>query len=139
MFLAGSAKPLAKAEFQKMYRSQKNVSFHECGIFLDSERPYLVASPDLLVSCSCCGDGLVEFKCPLIPKCSTCILFCKCKLPSCLKLQNGSFSLKQHGYYGQIQGQMYITGRKWCILYIYACNGPFLRRLHLTMTSFQIC
>ena len=50
--------PLAKAEFQKMYRSHINVSFHECGIFLDSERAYLAASPDLLVSCSCCWLNL---------------------------------------------------------------------------------
>lgn len=68
--------PIAKSEFMKMYRKcHDNVSFDECGLFLDEEHPYLAASPDLLVSCSYCGEGLVEFKCPFIPKCSKCCLF----------------------------------------------------------------
>lgn len=121
--------PIAKIEFMKMYRKKhKDVSFDECGIFLDVDHPYLAASPDLLVSCSCCGEGLVEFKCPLIPKCSTCFSFCKCNLPSCLQ-NTESLTLKHGAYYGQIQGQIELTKRKWCILYIYTCNGPFYENI----------
>ena len=123
--------PIAKSEFIKMYRKcHDNVSFDECGLFLDEEYPYLAASPDLLVSCSCCGEGLVEFKCPLIPKCSKCLSFCKCKLPYCL--QNSELLALKHGaYYGQIQGQLSFSKRKWCILYIYTCNGPYQEKLSL--------
>lgn len=41
-----------------MKKGHKNVVFSNCGIFKDSVRPYLAASPDLIVSCSCCGDGV---------------------------------------------------------------------------------
>lgn len=58
-----------------MKKGHKNVVFSNCGIFIDSVRPYLAASPDLIVSCSCCGDGVAEFKCPMIPKCEKCTHF----------------------------------------------------------------
>lgn len=57
-----------------------NLSFRhvndECGIFLYFVHTYIAASPDFLISCSCCGDGCVEIKCPLITKCNTCSSFC---------------------------------------------------------------
>ena len=31
---------------------------------ISSDYPFLGASPDGLVSCDCCGEGLVEIKCP---------------------------------------------------------------------------
>ncbi|KAK3082973.1 hypothetical protein FSP39_010413 [Pinctada imbricata] len=118
---------VAKRNFIKVYRKKhKNVSFDECGIYLDKERPFLAATPDLLVRCSCCGEGLVELKCPLIPKCDSCLSFCMCNLPSCLRKSDRLPKLKHTtSYYGQIQGQLAITGRKWCILYIYTCNGSY--------------
>ena len=34
------------------------------GTVISEEYPFLSASPDLQVSCECCGTGLVEIKCP---------------------------------------------------------------------------
>ena len=31
-------------------------------------RPYIGASPDEIVCCSCCGEGVLEVKCPLCVK-----------------------------------------------------------------------
>ena len=45
----------------------KNAASRTCGIFIDLVRPYLVPSPDPLISCSCSCNGVAEFKCPLIP------------------------------------------------------------------------
>ena len=36
----------------------------KCGLVLDSENPFIGASPDGIISCSCCGEGVVEVKCP---------------------------------------------------------------------------
>ena len=36
----------------------------DAGLFLSSTYPYLGASPDGIVSCSCCGGGCLESKCP---------------------------------------------------------------------------
>ena len=84
----------------------------ECGLYLHEKFQYLSASPDFVVSCSCCGKGVVDFKCPIIPQCSKCKpKFCQCdenksKLNYLVKM-NENVSLKSnHAYYGQIQGQM---------------------------------
>ena len=45
-----------------------NLMIRDCGLFIDADRIYLGASPDLVVSCSCCGEGLAEIKCPFTNK-----------------------------------------------------------------------
>lgn len=123
--------PIAKESYQLcMKKGHTNVVFKNCGIFIDSCRPYLAASPDLIVSCSCCGDGVAEFKCPMIPKCDLCTDFCLCKLPVFLRNEDGILSLnRNHAYFAQIQGQMAITGRFWCDFFVYTCNGNFSERI----------
>ena len=37
----------------------------ECGLFVHPEHIYMAASPDAVVSCTCCGKGLLEVKCSL--------------------------------------------------------------------------
>ena len=43
-----------------------NFQVRKCGLFVNDQFPYLAASPDALVSCDCCGSGVVEVKCPFI-------------------------------------------------------------------------
>ena len=38
----------------------------ECGLILDETMPYIGASPDRLMSCSCCGKACMEIKCPYL-------------------------------------------------------------------------
>ena len=54
---------------ENVQKKSKNLWFDECQIFLDIDYPFLAASNDLPVSCSCSGECLVEFKCPLNSKC----------------------------------------------------------------------
>lgn len=54
----------------------KDVVISDCGLFIDKERHYFGTSPDLLITCSCCGEGVVEIKCSLDSKCGTCSKFC---------------------------------------------------------------
>ena len=123
--------PTAREAYIAHTRSDhKDVFSSTCGIFIDPVRPYLAASPDLLISCSCCGDGVAEFKCPLIPKCDICRGFCTCKLPSCLHFEDDRLALKRrHAYFAQIQGQMAITGRSYCDFFVYTVNGQFHERV----------
>ncbi|CAG2201964.1 unnamed protein product [Mytilus edulis] len=106
-----------------------DVNITECGIFLDKDMTYLGASPDILVDCACCGSGVVEIKCPLVQKCGKCTTFCSCCVPDYLYVDGTRYSLKKHKYYGQIQGQLAITGRKYCDFFIYTCNGTFCQRI----------
>lgn len=111
-----------------------NLSFRhvndECGIFLYFVHTYIAASPDFLISCSCCGDGCVEIKCPLITKCNTCSSFCTCQTSIYLIDKSWKLSLKiNNSYFAQVQGQMYVTGRKWCDFFVCTCNGTFTERI----------
>lgn len=72
----------------------------DCGLFVDSEDVFLAANPDGLIACaSCCGQGVLEIKCPLsVSHCS----------PSTGNLSyieevGDTFALKQsHQYYSQV-------------------------------------
>ena len=125
------SEPLAKSLYTQIYEKEHQaVSTEECGLFLDKQHTYLAASPDMLVNCKCCGNGLLEVKSAMVPKCDVCEGFCACKLPDYLKFENQVFVLKKnHRYFCQIQGQMAITGRKWCDLCVYTCNGTHVQRV----------
>lgn len=36
----------------------------QCGLYINNKFPHLGASPDGITSCKCCGNGVVEIKCP---------------------------------------------------------------------------
>ena len=42
----------------------KDVKVEPCGLFVMQNKSFLGASPDAVVSCSCCGTGVLEIKCP---------------------------------------------------------------------------
>ena len=80
------------------------------GLVVSTERPFLGASPDGIIQCSCCGKGVLEIKCPFVLKeahISTVLgtrAFC---LDSDCRLRT------DHVYYAQVQLQMYV------------CNVPY--------------
>ena len=91
------------------------------------------ATPDFLCSCSCCGDGCGEVKCPYIIEnwdFESYVL----KKSSCLEKVNGVFRLKRkHQYYYQVQQQLSITGRQFCdfVVCAFSDNKPqvFIERI----------
>ena len=50
-------------EYVKM-STHKDLVVSQCGLYIDESRPYVAATPDGLTSCSCCGKGVLEIKCP---------------------------------------------------------------------------
>ena len=84
-----------------------NVSVTPCGLFVHPDKQYLGASPDGIVSCSCCSTRLLEVKCPTKPVAELAYL----ESDGCLK--------KKSSYYGQVQGQMLITNMQECYFFVY--------------------
>lgn len=115
----------------QMYKDQsltnhKKIHFKECGLFLDATYPFLGASPDLLVSCSCCGDGLAEIKCPFTFRNAS-----PMEIPHVLKHFNvssdGEVRLSETSpWYSQIQMQMAIKACKYCDLVVYTEVAPYI-------------
>ena len=56
---------VARDQYEALHAVQHTDSVCQAsGLFLSIEYPMLDASPDGLVQCMCCGEGLVEIKCP---------------------------------------------------------------------------
>lgn len=95
------------------YVALKHVDFsvQPAGLFINPLHPHLGASPDGMISCECCGNGVLEIKCTYKYK---------DELPtSAIALSDRNYCLKQdetgkiifsnsHQYYDQVQGQMAI-------------------------------
>ncbi|KAK3929123.1 Chromatin modification-related protein YNG2 [Frankliniella fusca] len=56
-----------KLYYLHLQKSHQNVKAFNCGFMRPLEAPWLGASPDCVVYCSCCGWGLGEIKCPKYP------------------------------------------------------------------------
>lgn len=89
-----------EAEARNLYEMVNDVKIDQVGICFPDENRTCAASPDGLVK----KDGMVEIKCPLIYTHVSYLL-----TPESLLAD----------YFQQVQGQLYVTGRKWTDLISY--------------------
>jgi hypothetical protein len=121
-------------EHEKEARSQymnemaeNHVNFHvrDVGFVISTEHPYLGASPDGIASCDCCGEFLIEIKCP----------YCKrdCDVNDsleCLHTVNNNLELiRTHQYYYQVQCQLLVTGKTFCDFIVWTNKDMFVERI----------
>ena len=101
------------AYMEKIQESHKEFKFSKVGLMLNNQWPFLGASPDGLISCQCCGQGILEVKCPY--SCRDIPLHeYACKRESMLVPAQSTYSLKKdHQYYYQVQCQLFISGAKY--------------------------
>ncbi len=93
----------AKLKFAQLMQ-QMHVGYEqdECGLLVLPKRPYIAATPDLLISCLCHGEGLCEIKCPYTIKEETRIT--PENYSHLKRLSSGQVTLKKSSpYYFQIQ------------------------------------
>ncbi|CAK1603844.1 unnamed protein product [Parnassius mnemosyne] len=97
----------------KKYMEIYGVVVEECGLFLSQERPYLGASPDGLLG----SETIIEVKCPYASRNQE---IGPLTVPYLQFDYNGQLILKKTNiYYYQIQGQLYVTKRKFCNLLVF--------------------
>lgn len=105
--------PRAIVKFQSLH----NVDVVSCGIFVSARKPYIAGSPDGLIG----DDRIVEVKCPYTAKFKT----INCESVPWLNLDehSGGYSLsREHAYYYQVQGLMYVTERVACDFVVYTIS-----------------
>ncbi|XP_042143247.1 uncharacterized protein LOC120845786 [Ixodes scapularis] len=83
----------------------KRFEVTSCGLVVDEKRPYLGASPDGIVSCSCCKDAVLEIK--SAASCAHLNIDAAKKLLS--YLDNDAHLKESHLNYAQVQMQMALT------------------------------
>lgn len=126
--------PVALHEYQRYMDKQGTpVTVFKCGLVVDMNEPVLGCTPDSKVIDSGCTEpfGIAEVKCPhskflVTPKdaCSD-PNFCCIHTDAHCKLKT------HHQYYYQVQGQLGITGTKWCDFIIYTQKGMSIERITL--------
>lgn len=88
------------------------------GLHIDELHPFMGASPDGLISCKCCGEGLLEIKCSYMFQNKTPHEACTDHHYHVYLDQNNSVRLKESSsWYTQIQGQMGVCKNHGAILF----------------------
>ena len=96
------------AEMQRQ-NEHINPAVTECGLYLSEEKPFIAASPDGIVECDCCGQSVLEIKCPYSHRDKA--LSNPDKGFYLVTSENGNVKLdKTHEYYFQVQTQLGVTG-----------------------------
>ena len=101
-----------------------NFEMKRCGMFINKEFPYIHATPDLLVSCDCCGMGCGEVKCPISITNADFGEYSK-KASSCLESVNQRLQLKRtHNYFYQVQQQLFtLPERRYSDFVVYSIDS----------------
>ena len=115
--------PIAATKFIDIFsKTHKNIKVDTCGLYLHSSFPFIGASPDGIVHCSCCESACLEIKCPYSIN-YTSPTNLDLKLPY-LKFESDKFSLnKNHKYFTQCQLQMAVTNTKKCYFFVWTSHG----------------
>lgn len=99
--------------------AQLGIKVVPCGIFIDELDPFLAATPDGIILNE---DGLIELKCPyscrnISPE--NAIQSQKLKFWRFDKSKNSFVVNKKHPYYYQIQGQLHIAQKQFCLFCVW--------------------
>ena len=115
-----TAKESFFTEFTKIHNNCKMIS---CGLFVSKSHPYICASPDALVLCSCCKKACVEVKCSYSIRNQSVLE--AWNETSFLEKAYGKIQLKRnHKYYTQIIGQLAMTECEQCYFVVWTTVGP---------------
>ena len=105
-------------------KEHEKFSLANSGLVISRTYPYIGASPDGLVSCSCCGHGVVEIKCPFSHRGQS-VVSAATDDKFCLHVDDqGKLELKRgHRYYYQVQAQMFICDVEYCDFVVCTFSG----------------
>ena len=106
-----------------------NFSVVDSGLFLSESQPFIAATPDGLVTCTCCGGGCLEIKCPYCAKIDS-VFEAVGRKHFCLQKIDGRIGLpKNQQYYYQVMTQMFVTKRAYCDFYVWTEKDQHCERI----------
>jgi len=126
----------AAEKYQCLQRIQHaNLQVVNSGLFIHEVNSFMCASPDRLVRCDCCGDGLLEVKCPI----SIAGEDARVAALPFLEDRDGIRSLKtNHKYHTQVQMQMAVSKRLWCDFFVYSEGGHHMERIQFNSSFWHV-
>lgn len=133
--------PIARQQYinnEKMRHSKFSVK--QCGLFVDNTLPYIGASPDGVVTCKCCGTGLLEIKCTYKYRNNTPIEISS-ENNYHLHFDNDAKGIrlkKESAWYTQIQGQLGICQLPWCDFVFHTLKEIHIERIIFNDSYFDV-
>lgn len=106
--------------------------------YVDSDYPFLGASPDGVIKCKCCGEGLLEIKCSFLYQNKMPKDACIDDHYHVVLDENENIRLKfDSPWYVQIQGQLGVCQKQWCDFVFYTKKGFVVDRIYFDELVFQ--
>ncbi|XP_021374354.1 uncharacterized protein LOC110463803 [Mizuhopecten yessoensis] len=98
-----------KAYLQRMEETHDNFRMTQSGFVINPKFPLFGASPDALISCDCCGSGVLEVKCPYSGIGMSSLEYAESAKNPCVMKCGDSLTLgSHHDYMYQVQCQMHV-------------------------------
>ena len=119
----------ARKEYEYAMKQQhQSLSVKESGLILDPMYPFVGASPDGVITCTCCGTGVLEIKCPYSCKNKGLKEVSEEKSWFFLRVtEAGHLELKDnHQYFYQVQLQMKLCNASYCDFVVWSKNQGIL-------------
>ena len=86
-----------------------DLSVTDSGLVINPQWPFIGASPDGVINCTCCGKGVIEIKCPYCHRGTDVQAAAVMDSNFCLKNVDGHLQLDHtHTYYYQVQSQLFV-------------------------------
>lgn len=124
--------PTARTSYFK-YLSELHNDFHLdlAGFCISTEKAEFGASPDGLVTCSCCaGHGCLEIKCPYRMREMSIEDFSKLNGSFLLQSDDGFNLDRNHDYFFQVQLQMFCSETSYCDFVVWSKKSIFIERIY---------
>lgn len=107
---------------REQLQEELGIEINDCGIFIDENIPYLAATPDGIIG----DDTIVEIKCPYAARQVSPTDAMLNKISDIHRIFDKIDDTRmnqRHAYYFQVQGQLHITQRNYCIFAVWTPFG----------------
>ena len=125
---------LDNEKLAKEYYVKEQLSDHsnfiatESGLVISTKYPFLAATPDGFVECSCCGKGVLEVKCLYTLRSEN--LFDHLDKIDCIERVDDELELKvDDKFMYQVQTQMAVCSVSYCDLVLWTPKSMFINRV----------
>jgi len=132
--------------FKKQTLSHEGLSIVDSGLVINSQWPFIAATPDGVINCTCHGQGVLEIKCPYSHRYESVEEAASNDKKFCLKEDQGIIKLDStHAYYHQIQTQLFVCNVDYCDFCV--CTFPtqsegsalYIERVRRDATFWEDC
>lgn len=111
---------------REMSKTHQDLQVRHCGLVLRPGEPHLGTSPDGIITCTCCGKGALEIKCPYkyrdgLEGCTQDKQFC---------LDESNHVKKSHPYYHQTQLHMFVCDVDHCDFVVWTKKEAIIVRIY---------